>query len=138
VLDNTTATVKEARIRSIRFEEKEGAFNPITLHGTLLVNGIFASSFARVFGWSHEVLQHMAIPFRCWHYLAKYIGIYPAYSTINDDMHWTVEIVLYFGNLKQSIFSTSKIIYIIVTSHLLYFIYRLITRKWNHSTNLMN
>jgi hypothetical protein len=137
-MDNTTGTVKEARIRSIRLEEKQGAFNPITLHGTLLVNGILASSFSRVFGLPHEAFQPIGIPFRCWYYVAKYIGIYPPFSTVDNDLHWSGTVFIYFMHLKESICSTSKIIYIIVTSHLLYFIYKLITIKWNQSTNLMN
>ncbi|CAF4195775.1 unnamed protein product, partial [Adineta steineri] len=138
VVDKTTGNIREARIQSIKIENKQGAFNPVTLHGTLLANGIFASSYANVFGWSHETFQNMATPFRLLYYLTKYLGIHQAIWTNNDEFVWAAKPFLYLDNLNYYIPFTSMIICIFVTFHLIYVIYNFIMRKCNQLTNLMN
>lgn len=135
VLDDTTNSVKTTRIQRIKFEEKEGAYNPVTLSGTLLVNGILASSYSNIFSWSHETIHYIGIPFRCWHYLAGYLGIYPAYSTINNDLHWTAKALLSFGQSSHFIYSILKVISIIIMIHFISIIYNLIIRNFKQSTN---
>ncbi|CAF4227289.1 unnamed protein product, partial [Adineta steineri] len=110
VVDKTTGNIREARIQSIKIENKQGAFNPVTLHGTLLANGIFASSYANVFGWSHETFQNMATPFRLLYYLTKYLGIHQAIWTNNDEFVWAAKPFLYLDNLNYYIPFTSMII----------------------------
>ncbi|CAF3906819.1 unnamed protein product [Adineta steineri] len=113
VIDKTTGNIREARIRSIKIEKKQGAFNPLTLHGTLLVNGIFASSYTRAFGWSHETFQNMATPFRFLYYLTKYLGIHQAIWTNNDEYVWAAKPFLYLDKLNYYIPFISTIIFAI-------------------------
>jgi hypothetical protein len=131
VVDTVTGTIRETRIRSIKIEDKDGAFNPLTISGTLLVNGIFASSYVRIFRFSHETWHRIVMPFRWWHYVAKYLGIYPAYSVDENDIHWCIKGVISLIRKRQSIYSIFKVICVIVMFHLLYGIYNLIMRKRN-------
>ena len=50
MVHNTIKTIAEARIRSIKVEDKEDAFNSVALSETLLVNGVFASLYTGIFG----------------------------------------------------------------------------------------
>merc|ERR1719187_1066744 len=53
--------VTKSRVVNIEAGEKEGAYVPLTEHGTLLVDGVLCSSFANV---PHGIAQLMAAPMR--------------------------------------------------------------------------
>merc|ERR1712002_404462 len=53
--------VTKSRVVNIEAEVKEGAYVPLTEHGTLLVDGVLCSSFANI---PHDILQFIAAPVR--------------------------------------------------------------------------
>ena len=53
--------VTKSRVVNIEAGEQEGAYVPLTEHGTLLVDGVLCSSFANV---PHDVAQLLAAPMR--------------------------------------------------------------------------
>jgi len=53
--------VNKSRVVKIEAEKLDGAFVPLTEHGTLLVDGVLCSSFANV---PHDIAQLLAAPMR--------------------------------------------------------------------------
>lgn len=61
--------MKSARVTCIRREERKGAIAPITLEGTIVVDGVAASCYAVL---KHHALFHLAMaPARFLYYISK-------------------------------------------------------------------
>jgi hypothetical protein len=56
--------IREDRIESIEIERVQSYTAPLTWHGTLLVNGVLASSYAHI--RSHRLAHFAMLPVRIW------------------------------------------------------------------------
>ncbi|CAF1415398.1 unnamed protein product [Adineta ricciae] len=77
------ANIGPVRIRSITIELKLGAYNPLTLSGTILVNNILASVYSKnKLKGTHYTKHRIFAPYRWWYSFAKYyLGFENVYET---------------------------------------------------------
>lgn len=66
-VDESSESIREERIDSIRVESVKSYSAPLTWHGTLLVNDVLTSSYAHV--KSHRLAHFGMTPVRFWWYL---------------------------------------------------------------------
>ncbi len=108
------ANVGSVRIRSIKLEFKLGAYNPLTLSGTIMVNNVLASVYSKnKLKGTHYVKHRIFAPYRWWYCVAKYwIGFHEVYSTPSHGSNQFLHILIHnYG-------------------HIVYFIYQIIQTLW--------
>eukprot|EP00061_Rhincodon_typus_P011874 g37220.t1 len=88
---------RPAMVIGISMRELEGAYAPLTQHGTLVVNGILASCFAAIDG--HR-LAHLAFaPLRLCYQLTSIFG---GGTSWQEGMHWYSRLLYRLGRLFLS------------------------------------
>jgi hypothetical protein len=87
--------LEQSPVTNVTTESKKGYFAPLTMKGTLLVNGVLVSCFASV--KSHEWAQLFMAPFRWYYNLAWLLSqTDPFGSHEMDGVHWVARIMYEF------------------------------------------
>ena len=82
-------------VNNVTMEMKRGFSAPLTMSGTLLVNGVVASCFANVH--SHELAQFSLSPLRWYYQMSRWLSIEkPFGNEIGDGMHSIAKILFEF------------------------------------------
>ncbi|CAF1322055.1 unnamed protein product [Didymodactylos carnosus] len=96
------------QIKSIIKSYKKGLYAPVTLSGTLLVNGIVASCYVNVFDGTHDMMHMALFPIRLWYRLWKR-GSYSHHDNVENGnaYHWIIKIMIDFHEIVRFIWSLS-------------------------------
>ncbi|CAF0894441.1 unnamed protein product [Adineta steineri] len=93
-------TIQSTRIRIINQEWKTGVYNLITLDGSLLVNGIAASSYVNNGFGPHHLNHRIFTPICLGYHLSKYFKfLQNAYSLNGHGKTWIVHTFLFYCNI---------------------------------------
>ncbi|CAF1482875.1 unnamed protein product, partial [Didymodactylos carnosus] len=84
------------KVKAIKHEIKVGYYSPITADGTILVNKIVASVYARIN--NHHVAHFSNAPMRWYYRIMKYFKVdEPFYTSANGQKHWTHGLLIQLG-----------------------------------------
>ncbi|CAF1383942.1 unnamed protein product [Rotaria sordida] len=84
------------KVKAIKHEIKVGYYSPITADGTILVNNIVASVYARIN--NHYVAHFSNAPMRWYYRIMKYFEVDEPFQTnANGQKHWTHSLLIQLG-----------------------------------------
>ncbi|CAF1074164.1 unnamed protein product, partial [Didymodactylos carnosus] len=104
---NPNGSMSISSIVKIKREIKYGVYQPVTLTGTLLVNGIAASSYLNDLKLTHEQLHEILAPLRWWYHLTRLLGDFIHQSTRNKlAVHWLQKRLIWYRDYLPFVYRT--------------------------------
>ncbi|XP_070774774.1 tiggy-winkle hedgehog protein [Enoplosus armatus] len=87
-----------AKVTRIYVEQYEGSYAPVTSHGTIIVDRVFASCYAVV--EDHDLAHWVFVPVRLWRSLLSLVGMVKELSSVHqaDGVHWYPELLYHVGS----------------------------------------
>ncbi|CAF4856178.1 unnamed protein product, partial [Rotaria sp. Silwood1] len=84
------------KVKAVKHEIKVGYYSPITADGTILVNNIVASVYARIN--NHHIAHLSNAPMRWYYQIMKYFEVdEPFRASENGQKHWTHGLLIQLG-----------------------------------------